>query len=112
MYFNESVKETFAFMNICTEICAYYTKNLFMYIVNIKGLIILSLKLYIQNLSANFALELPEDFLLFQYFLTGALNRGNIPEIPGTERIVKEGLQSFWQDDGELGLGKGGLEQN
>lgn len=50
--------------------------------------------------------------MLFQYFLTGTLNRGNIPEIPGTERIVEEGLQSFWQDDGELGLGKGGLEQN
>lgn len=28
-----------------------------MYIVNIKGLIILSLKLYIQNLSAIFSLE-------------------------------------------------------
>lgn len=35
-----------------------------------------------------------------------------IPEIPGTEGMVEGGLQSFWQDKGDLGLGKGESEQH
>jgi len=43
-------------------------------------------------------------------FLTGVQDRNKIPEIPGTESIVEAGLQSLWQDKGELGLGKGETE--
>lgn len=46
-------------------------------------------------------------FLL--YFLTGALDRHNIPQIPGTEDTVDKGLQ-FWHDKEDLGLGKGESE--
>lgn len=47
--------------------------------------------------------------MLLPYFLTGALDRHMIPEIPGTESVVEEGLQS-WHDKGDPGLGKGESE--
>lgn len=44
--------------------------------------------------------------MLLLYFLTGALVRRKISEIPGTEDTVDKGLQ-FWHDKEDLGLGKG-----
>lgn len=48
--------------------------------------------------------------MLLPYFLTGALDGHKIPEIPGTEGMVDKGLQFFWHDKEDLGLGKGESE--